>query len=200
MSILTKNWHTWYIGGVDSESRLRFLKFQPQKPFLCKFGPKNSKLSVLSENWCSQYLKDADSKSRLRFLKFWTQNPFWANLGPKSQSCPFCLKIGTHGISKMLILIPTLVFWISNPNFLFGQIWAKKVKVVRFNWKLTQWYLGSADSESGLWFLNFWPQKSILGKFGLKRSKFCVFPENWHAWHLDDADSYSNISFLNFWP
>ena len=57
---------------------------------------------------------------------------FLANLGPKSQSCPFCLKIGKHGISRMLILIATLVFWISNPNFLFGQIWTKKVKVVCF--------------------------------------------------------------------
>ena len=69
-------------------------------------------------------------------LDFWNSDPkihFWANLGPKIQSCPFCLKIGT----KMLILIPTLVLWISNPNFLFGQIWAKKVKVVCFDWKLT---------------------------------------------------------------
>ena len=57
---------------------------------------------------------------------------FWANLGPKSQSCWFCLKIDTYGISSMLIFIPTLVFWISNPKFLFGQIWAKKVKVVSF--------------------------------------------------------------------
>ena len=68
-------------------------------------------------------------------LDFWNSDPkihFWTNLGPKIQSCPFCLKIGTHGISKMLILIPTLVFWISNPNFLFGQIWAKKFKVVCF--------------------------------------------------------------------
>ena len=113
----------------------------------------------------------------LDFLNFDPKIYFLANLGPKIQSCPFCLKI----VTKMLILILTLVLWISNPNFLFGQIWAKKVKVLRFNWKLTQWYLGSADSESGLWFLNFWPQKSILGKFGLKRSKFCVFPENWHA-------------------
>ena len=53
----------------------------------------------------------------------------WA---PKIQSCPFCLKIGTHHISKMLILIATLMFWISNPNFLFGQILTKKVKVVCF--------------------------------------------------------------------
>ena len=54
---------------------------------------------------------------------------FQANLGPKIQSCLFCLKIGPHGISKTLILIPTLVLWIWNPNFLFRQIWAEKVKV-----------------------------------------------------------------------
>ena len=68
-------------------------------------------------------------------IDFWNSNPkihFWANLGPNIQSSPFCLKIGTHSISRMLIIIPKLVFWISNPNFLFGQIWAKKVKVVCF--------------------------------------------------------------------
>ena len=30
LSILTENWHKWYIGGVDSKSRLRFLKFGSQ--------------------------------------------------------------------------------------------------------------------------------------------------------------------------
>ena len=84
----------WHLKDADSESRLRFLKFRPQNPFLGKFGSKNSKLSVLSENWYTWYL-------------------------------------------KVLILIPTLVLWISNPNFLFEQIWAKKVKVVRFIWKMT---------------------------------------------------------------
>ena len=39
--------------GLDSESRLRFVKFQPQKLFLGEFGPKNSKLFVLTENWCT---------------------------------------------------------------------------------------------------------------------------------------------------
>ena len=43
--------------------------------------------------------------------------------------------------------IPALVFWISNPNFLFWQIWAKKVKFVRFNWKLAQ------VISRGCWFL-----------------------------------------------
>ena len=74
-------------------------------------------------------------------LDLWNSDPkiyFWANFGLKIQSCQFCLKIGTHGISRMLIVIPTLVFWISNPNFLFRRIWAKKVKVVRFKWKLAR--------------------------------------------------------------
>ena len=70
LSILIENWHTWYIGGVDSESRLRFLKFGSQNLFLGKFGPKNSKLSILSENWYTWYLKDADSYSNISFLNF----------------------------------------------------------------------------------------------------------------------------------
>ena len=40
-------------GGVDSKSRLRFLKIRSQNLFLGNFGPKNSKLSVLSENMCT---------------------------------------------------------------------------------------------------------------------------------------------------
>ena len=136
-------------------------------------------------------------------LNFWNSDPkihFWANLGQKLQSCPICLKIGTHGISKMLILIPILVFWISNPNFLFGQIWAKKVKVVCFNWKLT--HMSSWICRFRIWyrFLKFRPQNSFLGKFGSKKSKLVVFPKNSHSRHFDDADSYSNISFLNFQP
>ena len=99
---------------------------------------------------------------------FWNSDPkihFWANLGPKIQSCPFCLKIGTHGISRMLILIPTLVFWISNSNFLFGQIWAKKVKVVE-NWR--PWHLDDADSYSNISFLNFRPQIHFWANLGQK--------------------------------
>ena len=52
----------------------------------------------------------------------------------KSQNCSFCLKIGTHSISRMLILIPTLVFWISNPNCFGGANLGQKSQI---NWKLT---------------------------------------------------------------
>ena len=80
-------------------------------------------------------------------------------------------------------------------QFFFGQIWAKKVKasVLTENWYT--WYLGSADSKSGLRFFKFRPQNPFLGKCGPKMSKLTIFPENWHTWHLDDADSYSNTSF-----
>ena len=67
LSILTKNGHSWYLGSTDSESRLRFSKFQPQNPFLGKFGSKKSKLFVLLENWHTWYLKDTDSYSNISF-------------------------------------------------------------------------------------------------------------------------------------
>ena len=50
-------------------------------------------------------------------LDFWNSNPkihFWANLDPKSQNWLFCLSVYIHGISRVLILISTFVFLISN--------------------------------------------------------------------------------------
>ena len=90
-------------------------------------------------------------------LDFWNSDPkiqFWANFGRKSQSCSFCLKIGTHSISRMLILITT--------------------------------------------FSEFPIQNPFLGKFGPKKSKLSVLPENWHTWYLEDADFSSDFRFLNF--
>ena len=141
--------------------------FEPKyRTQLCNFPNfrlKYPKLSILTENWVTWYLGGADSKSRL-LKHFWNSNPkihFLANLGPKSQTCPFCLKIGTQVISRMLILFPrklilvlVLVFWISY-------------------------------------------QKSILGKFGPKKSKFSILPENWHIWYLKEVNSCSGSSFLN---
>ena len=112
-------------------------------------------------------------------LDFWNSNlkiHFRTNLGWKSQSCLFCLKIGTTGISRMLILIQTLVFWNSDPkmNFWANLAWTKLEPIPI--------------------------QKSFLGKFGSKKSNLSVLPENWCAWYLEDADFYFNISFLNFQP
>ena len=190
MSILIENWHIWYIAGVDSESRLKFLKFRPKIYFWANLGPKIRsclfclKIGAHSISWMLIPNPDLD------FYNFNPKIHFWANLDPKIQSCPFCLKIGTHSIS---------ILWISNSNVLFGQIWAKKSKMFVLTENGDIWYLASADSKSGLRFSKSWPQYSFLGKFGLKNSKLSVFPENWHTWHLYGADSYSNISFLNFW-
>ena len=80
MSILTKNGHSWYPGSIDSESRLRFLNFQPQNPFLGKFGPKKSKLFVLLENW--HLLSYSNLVFRIKTLTP-TLNSFSGKFGPK---------------------------------------------------------------------------------------------------------------------
>ena len=85
-----------------------------------KIRQKDSKMSVLLENWYTWYLESAHSESALRFLKFWPQNPFFGKCEPKSKTCLFCPQIGAHNISRMLILIPTLVFWVSNLKSIFG--------------------------------------------------------------------------------
>ena len=110
----------------------------------------------------------------LRFLNFRPQNPFFATLGRNSQSCLFCQKTDTHGISRMLIFIPTLVFWISNPKSIFGEIWAKKFKVVRFVWKLAH----TVSRECRFLFQHQFSDIRNLS--------------------LENADFYSNISFLKF--
>ena len=119
LSVLPENWHSWYIGGADSESRLRILKLRPQNPFPGKFGLKKSKLSVLPENWHTWYLGRADSAPRLKFSKFQPQYPFWGRFGPKKSKLPILPKIDTQSISKILILIPTLIFLISNLKSIF---------------------------------------------------------------------------------
>ena len=92
----------------------------------------------------------------------------------------------------------TLVFWLSNPKSIFGQIWTKKVKVIRFARKLAHMV------SRGCWFLfqhlfsEFPILNLFLGKFGPKKSKLSVLSENWHAWYLEDTDSYSEFNFLNF--
>ena len=82
-----------------------------------RFSLKNSKLSILIENWLNGILEELIPNQD---LDFWNSNPkihFWINLSQKRQSRPFCLKIGTHGTSRMLILIATLCSKIQIPKF-----------------------------------------------------------------------------------
>ena len=157
-------------------------------------------------------------------LDFWNSDPkiqFWANLGQKSQSCLFCLKVCIHGISRMLILISTFVFlisnwksifwpnlgqksqicsffWISTLNFLFGQIWAKKVKVARFNWKLGHMASWKCRFRIRTYIFEIPTRKSIFGQIWPKKWKLFVLPQDWYTCYLEVVNSCCNISFLNF--
>ena len=132
---------------------------------------------------------------------FWNSDPkihFLTNLESKSQSCLFCLKIVTHGISRMLIHIPTLVFWLSNPKFLLGKFGPKKSKlsVLYKNWQT--WYLEDADFVPTLVFWDFQPKIHFWANLSQRKSKLSVLSENWHTWYLEYADFYSEITYIHF--
>ena len=147
LSVLSENQCTEYLKDADSKSKFRFLKFWPQNPFWGKFGSKNLKFPLMSENWYAQYYKDADSESRLRFLKFWPpKSIFWQIWAQK-------VKSGIPGISTMLILIPTLVFEISDNKSIFWQIWALSSLAEYWHTEC----LDDVDSYSDLFFLSFQP-------------------------------------------
>ena len=82
-SFLTENWYTWYLGGADSESGLKFLILRPQNQFSGKLGPKKFKMSDLPKKWHTDYLEDDDSYSDISFLNLQPYFHFWANLGWK---------------------------------------------------------------------------------------------------------------------
>ena len=149
LSVLSENWHTRYLKDADSYFNINFLKFQPQNSFLGKFRPKKLKSSVLFENWHTWYLEDANPYSKISFYEFPTLNSLLGKYWPKKSKLSFCLKIGSHGISRMLIVISTFAFWISNhkKNF-WASFWA-----LPENWHT--WYFEGVDSYSEISFLNF---------------------------------------------
>ena len=84
----------------------------------------------------TQYLKQNIARN-------WVISP---NLGQKIKSCPYWLKIRTHGILEVLIPKPDLDFWYSDPKIYFWANLAQKFKVVRFVWKLVH------KVSQGRWF------------------------------------------------
>ena len=134
------------------------------------------------------------------FSEFLTLNPFLGKFGPK-ESKLFVLPENWYTvISRLLILVPTLVLWISKTKSIFGQIWIEKLKVVQFGWKLAHrvsqrcWFLFRH------YFSQFPTVNCFLGKFGPRNSKLFILTENWHTWYMEDADSYSGNSFLKCQP
>ena len=83
-----------------------------------KLRLKNSKFSIFTENWHTWYMEVVIPNPNLKFWNSDLKFNFWANLGRKSKKFLFCLKIDTHSISRMLIFIQILDFWISSPKSL----------------------------------------------------------------------------------
>ena len=63
----------------------------------------------------------------------WAISP---NLGQKIKSCPFWLKIGTHGILEVLIPNPDLDFWNSDPKIHFWANLGPKIQSCPFCLKI----------------------------------------------------------------
>ena len=61
-------------------------------------------------------------------LQYWAISP---NFGLKIKSCPFWLKIGTHGILEVLIPNPDLGFWNSDPKIHFWVNFGSKIQSCR---------------------------------------------------------------------
>ena len=156
-----------------------FPKFRPKiqsYPFCLKIGT-HGILKVLVPN------------PGLEFRNFDPEIIFWANLVRKCKSCPFCLKIGTQGILGELILHPDLLFRNSDTKILFWANLDQKIQSCPFCLKISTHYPRGADSASGSSFSKFWPQNLFLSKFGSKKSKLSVLPENQHTEYFEDADA-----------
>ena len=126
----------------------------------------------------------------------WAISP---NLGQKIKSCPFWLKIGTHGILEVLISNPDLDFWNFDPKIHFWANLGPKSQSCPFCLKIgTHGISRMLILIPTLIFWNSNPKIYFWANLGKKMSKLCILPENWYSCYLGNPNSYSNISFLNF--
>ena len=106
----------------------------------------------------------------------WAISP---NLGRKFKICPFRLKIGTHGILKVLIPNPGLDFWNSDPKINFWANLGPKIQSCLFWLKIGAHSISKMlIPNSDLRFLKFRHQNPFLDNFKSKNSKLSVLPEN----------------------
>ena len=131
--------------------------------------------------------RGSDSYSGISFLIFQPLIHFWENLGQKYQSCPFCLKVCAQCIWRMLILIPTLVFWICNPNFTFGKIWAEKVKSCSFCLKIGTQSISRMLILIPILFSWNPKPKSVFWENLSRKSRIVYLPGSWHTGCLEDV-------------
>ena len=136
----------------------------PSSPFCLKIGTHSISRMLIPNPVMNFWNFD----SKIQFgVNFDSKIQFWANLGPKIPSSPFCLKIGTHSISKMLISSPVIDFWNydskiqvffrnTDPKIYFWEnIRSKNLKFFVLSQSWHTWYLKDADSYFNICFLNF---------------------------------------------
>ena len=126
----------------------------------------------------------------------WAISP---NLGQKIKSCPFWLKIGTHGILEVLILNPDLDFWNSDTKIHFWANFCPKNQSCPFYLKIgvpSMWRILIPNPDFDFW--NCDPKIHFWANLGPKNTKLSVLFKNWYTPYLKDADSYCNINVLNF--
>ena len=135
-----------------------------------------------------------------KFAQNWILgSEFQKYLDPKIKSCPFRLKIGTHGILEVLIGNPDLDFWNSNPKIHFWANLGPEIPSCPFCLKIGTHSISKMLIPNPV--IDFWnsvPKICFWEYIGPENSKLFVLSENWYTWNLEDADSYWNISFLNF--
>ena len=121
LSVLTENCDTWYLGGADSKSRVRFLKLQPKIYFSANLDRKSQsylfflKIGTYGISIMPILIPTLVfwiSKAKSIFEKIWARNvkvvPFgWKVLHRASRGCWFLF---THYFSQFLSLNP---FWVN---------------------------------------------------------------------------------------
>ena len=67
-SVLTENWHSWYLRSADSESGLSFWNSEAKIHFWENLGQKSQSCLFFLKNWVTWHLDDADFFSNISFL------------------------------------------------------------------------------------------------------------------------------------
>ena len=103
----------------------------------------------------------------------WAISP---NLGQKIKTCPFWLKVGTHGILEVLSPNPGLDFWNSNPKVYFWANLGPKIQSCPFCLKVATH--GVSRMLILIPALVSWISNPNF-LFGPEKSNLSVLTENW---------------------
>ena len=124
----------------------------------------------------------------------WAISP---NLGRKIKSCPFCLKIGAHRNSRMLIPNPDLDFWNLDPKIHLWSNLGPKIQTCPFCLKIiTHSISRMLIPNSDLDFWNFDPKIHFWSNLGPKSQRY------WKLAHMVSWKCRFRIRtwLLKFWP